>query len=157
MILSVDPGPEKSAYVIWDGKKILDKNIIPNEFLLKKIYSSKERYFIIEMVASYGMPVGKDIFETVYWIGRFCEAWEKAFRKRHIRIYRKDIKLYFCNSIRAKDSNIRQVLIDRFGKKGTKKNPGVTYGLSGDLWQAFALAVFCFDKKIKIEGGQLDD
>jgi hypothetical protein len=38
-----------------------------------------------------------------------------------------------------------RVLKDRFGEKGTKKNPGLTYGLIADMWQAFAIAVMAYD------------
>ena len=38
-------------------------------------------------------------------------------------IYRKEEKMNICHTMRAKDSNIRQALIDRFGEVGTKKNP----------------------------------
>lgn len=74
------------------------------------------------MIASYGMAVGKDVFETCIWIGRFTEL----ARLQNIEveyIYRKDEKINLCNSMKAKDSNIRQALIDRFGEVGTKKNP----------------------------------
>jgi hypothetical protein len=43
--------------------------------------------------------------------------------------------------MKAKDGNIRQALIDRFGPVGTKKNPGWFYGFSGDVWQAYAVGV----------------
>jgi hypothetical protein len=47
--------------------------------------------------------------------------------------------------MRAKDSNIRQALIDRFGEPGTKKVPGLLYGIKKDEWSALALGVFWHD------------
>lgn len=77
---------------------------------------------IIEMVASYGMPVGKEVFDTCVWIGRFKQR-ALSEGKEVEYIYRKDEKMNICHSMKAKDSNIRQALIDRFGVVGTKKNP----------------------------------
>ncbi len=77
---------------------------------------------VIEMVASYGMPVGKEVFETCVAIGQFKQkAIEYDIPVEFI--YRKDEKMNICHSMKAKDSNIRQALIDRFGVVGTKKNP----------------------------------
>jgi hypothetical protein len=90
----------------------------------------------IEMIASYGLPVGREVFETCLWIGRFMERLDKPTRL----IYRKDVKLHLCNSPRAKDGNVRQALVDKYGKPGTKKNPGKLYGISGHLWAALAVA-----------------
>jgi hypothetical protein len=61
-------------------------------------------------------------------------------------VERREVKLHLCGQARAKDSNIIQALKDRFGDKGTKNKPGLTYGMRKDLWQAFALAVTCMDK-----------
>ena len=77
---------------------------------------------VIEMVASYGMPVGETVFETCVWIGKFMQIAEDR-KKKVNKVYRKDEKMNICNSMKAKDSNIRQALIDRFGEVGTKKNP----------------------------------
>ena len=83
------------------------------------------------MVACYGMPVGKEVFDTCVWIGRFIqEAYELGIDCDYI--YRKEEKMNLCNSMKAKDSNIRQALIDRFGTAGTKKNPGWFYGFKAD-------------------------
>lgn len=71
------------------------------------------------MIASYGMPVGKEVFDTCVWIGKFAEA----SKLKEEYIYRKDEKMNICHSMKAKDSNIRQALIDRFGVVGTKKAP----------------------------------
>ena len=78
------------------------------------------------MIASYGMPVGKEVFDTCVWIGRFIEDMNCIPQDRITvteYIYRKDEKMNICHSMKAKDSNIRQALIDRFGVVGTKKNP----------------------------------
>ena len=152
-IIAIDPGPKDSAYVIWDGKKIEAAFIMANSALrngLITIVNSRKCRLVLEKVESFGMPVGEDIFETVFWSGIFVEA----FRQKNLigaqwdRVSRRTVKLHICQNARAKDSNIRQALIDRFGKPGTKKEPGVTYGLKKDLWQAFALAVTYFDLHI---------
>ena len=60
--------------------------------------------------------------------------------------YRKDIKLHLCGTTKARDPNVRQALIDRLGKPGTKKNPGPTYGVSSHAWSALAVAVYASDQ-----------
>jgi hypothetical protein len=95
------------------------------------------------MIASYGMAVGKEVFETCVWIGRFVEVARVEPRL----VYRRDAKLHLCHSPRAKDANVRQALIDRLGPQGTKKNPGPTYGMRSHLWAALAVAVYAGDVK----------
>lgn len=155
-ILGIDPGPVQSAYVIIQVPEysLFQMKMLPNQQVLEHIrYTALDLIdkCALEMVQSFGMPVGKEIFETVLWIGRFVEAWEWKQRQRSVEhraqlIYRTDIKMNICRNTHAKDSNIRQALIDRFGPPGTKKNPGKTYGLSGDMWSAFAVAVTCADR-----------
>lgn len=148
MILAIDPGCTESAYVLFGENGICDFGKVTNEILLEKVRSlpmagSPSTSAVIEMVASYGMAVGKEVFETVFWIGRFYEIL--SVKMQTGRAYRKDIKLHLCNNLRAKDSNIRQALIDRFGPPGTKNAPGVTYGIKVDIWQALAVAVYWYD------------
>ena len=142
MIIAIDPGPVQSAMVWWDGKEILRHEILSNEKLLDFLRGVDTGMVVIEMVASYGMPVGKSIFETVLFIGRCLEA----AKVRTELVYRGEIKDHFCKSRRAKDSNIRQTLIDRFGEPGKKKTPGLLYKIHKDEWSALAIAVFWFDK-----------
>lgn len=65
--------------------------------------------------------------------------------------------MLLCNSMKAKDSNITQALIDLFAKdtpnkgKGTKKEPGYFYGFKKDVWQAFAVAYVFHTKYIGTE------
>lgn len=152
-IIGIDPGPEMSAYCIIDtlGKNIavLGKGKIINDELLLRCtdwgHWSGQNYLVgIEMVACYGMPVGAEVFETCVWIGRFIER----LGKEPERIYRREEKINLCGSMKAKDSNIRQALIDRFGAPGVKKAPGVTYGFAKDTWAALAVAVTLMDKEL---------
>lgn len=102
------------------------------------------------MIASYGMSVGQSVFETCIWIGRFKEMAEQ-YNMNVTYIYRKDEKMNLCHSMKAKDSNIVQALIDRFAPntpnkgKGSKKEPGWFYGFKKDIWQAYAVGVTYYD------------
>ena len=88
------------------------------------------------------MAVGKDVFETCLWIGRFIQC---AGADRVRLVYRKDVKLHICNHPRAKDANIRAAIIDRYGGKaeavGTKKSPGPLYAVKSHAWAALAVAI----------------
>ena len=147
-LLAIDPGNEFSAYVIaeTDTLRPIEFGKIPNDELLEKIKGYNDHILAIEMVASYGMAVGKEVFETVFWIGRF---WEACYKLSKTKIYRKDVKINLCGSMKAKDANIRQALIDRFGVVGTKKHQGFFYGFKSDIWSAYAVLVTYHDLHLK--------
>ena len=161
-VVGIDPGTEKSGWVWIDGNVVLEHGYCTNETLRRMIIDKHygESEIAIEMVASYGMPVGRDTFETVYWIGRLCEAQLEATGVEAVRLYRKQdsgdmpsICGHICKSQKAGDSNVRQALIDMYeptggGKVpqvGTKGQQGPLYGISGHCWQALAVAVTCRD------------
>jgi hypothetical protein len=156
-ILAIDPGNTESGFALINMPEfeLLEFGKVSNEALLLGVpfLAGKADSFAIEMVASYGMPVGKDVFETCVWVGRFIQAAETPY---HF-VYRKDEKLCLCNSLKAKDSNIRQALIDRYAKfdfkngKGTKKNPDTFYGVSKDVWQAIAVGVTHYERSTQHE------
>ena len=145
-LLAIDPGDQLSAFVVYD-KRPVDHGKLGNEELLARIcdetQAAKSAYdhIAIEMIASYGMPVGAEVFNTCVWIGRFMQAWTGDVTL----IFRRDVKLHLCGQARAKDSNVRQALIDKFGGKekaiGRKSSPGPLHGLKADEWQALAVAV----------------
>ena len=144
-ILAIDPGPVESAFVIWDGATISSKNKLPNAQMAALIDIRKsDCVAVCEMIACYGMAVGAEVFETCVWIGRYIERVDGNME----RITRGKVKMHLCHSMKAKDSNIRQALIDRFGAPGTKKIPGLTFGLAGDMWAAFAVAVTYYDNTL---------
>lgn len=155
-ILAIDPGTTNSGWIVMSGMVIVDMGITDNDKLVVMI---RERFIIvehlaIEMVACYGMAVGKEVFDTCVWVGRFIEAYKRPYTF----IYRRQVKLNLCNSARAKDANVSQALRDRFayadnvilggGKTpvvGTKKQPGSLYGVKKHIWSALAVAVTWMD------------
>lgn len=147
-LLAIDPGPTESAYLWLEHGKPTAFAKVPNDCVLGICRAAAHRPLVIEQVASYGMPVGAEVFETVFWSGRFAQAHDGADR-----IPRTDIKMHLCHTIRGvNDSVIRQALIDRYGPGketaiGTKKTPGPLYGIKADCWAALALAVTYWDRK----------
>ncbi len=147
-ILAIDPGTHQSGYVIMDstGEGIESAGVLPNHEMLDMCKDDAIEphpacdVLAIEMVASYGMPVGAEVFETVRWIGRFQQAWLLP-ESGVIFVYRKDVKIHLCGTVKAKDANIRQALIDKIGPQGTKKQPGPTYGVKSHAWPALAVAI----------------
>jgi len=158
MILAIDPGSTESGYVLLDSNlEPIEKGKVKNEILLEDIKSDRfwyksydeEDHIAIEMIASYGMAVGKEVFDTCVWIGKFMQAIPNGIEPKFI--YRKDEKMNLCHSMKANDSNITQALVDRFAPgeknhgKGTKKEPGWFYGFSKDIWQAYAVGITYYD------------
>jgi len=160
-ILAIDPGNTESGYALIDSvtAEPIDVGKVSNDQLLDRLCDWLDggegpvTHVAIEMVASYGMAVGKEVFETCVWIGRFAQVVESfgAFGMPCELIYRRNVKLHHCGSAKAKDANITQALIDRFASgqpnrgKGTKAEPGWFFGFKADIWQAYALAVLTAD------------
>ena len=116
VLLAIDPGTTQSGFVVFDGQRVIESGVHQNEEVLRLIAASQERRITslaIEMIASYGMAVGREVFETCVWVGRFQQAWHSPASVR--LVYRKDVKSYLCHSMKAKDANIRQALIDKIG------------------------------------------
>ena len=146
-VIGIDPGPFKTAWVV------IGENGNPISFAHCENDQAWDdiAYWVslgsipwCEMIASYGMPVGAEVFETCVWIGRFIEASSR----RMTRVGRLMVKIWLCKSAKANDANIRQALIDLYepigGGKipqiGVKSNPGPLFGVSGDVWAALAVA-----------------
>ena len=149
MIFAIDPGNVESAFVIVtdDLSKVINKGKVYNEDLLDIIWQvDKVSHVAIEGIQSYGMPVGKEVFETCYFIGRLQETFLREHEKFPLMIYRKEEKICLCHSLKANDTNIRHALIDIYapytpnGGKGTKKSPGYFYGFKSDIYSALAVA-----------------
>lgn len=147
-VFAIDPGNIDSAYCIInvDDRAPMEFAKIGNQELADRLAKFGGYDCVIERIASYGMAVGRDIFETCEWVGRYSQIAEDN-DMRVSYIYRKEEKLHICGDPRAKDANIRRALIDRFAKhdlkngRGTKSNPDWFYGFKADCWAAYAVGL----------------
>lgn len=148
LVLALDPGTTESGFVLFDGTHVVQSGVLANADLLPWLRDPSWRARLaIEMVASYGMPVGREVFETCVWIGRFQQAWYEP--DQVLKVYRRDVKIHLCGKANAKDPNIRQALLDLFPRTGggatpqigTKGRPGPLYGVSTHAWAALGVAI----------------
>jgi len=150
VLIAIDPGPVKSAMVALDedGAPVHALYADNGEILNLLVHQWCDLPLYIEMIACYGMAVGAEVFETCVWIGRFMQAYGPGLCDR---VLRREVKLHICHNSGAKDANIRQAIIDRFGGKdraiGKKATPGPLYDIAGDLWAALAVGLYAFDRR----------
>lgn len=161
-IVALDPGPRQSAIVRYrclrgdnpiEYAAISPNDAIRFELTWRQRRPLKETILVIEKIARYGMPVGETVFDTCQWTGRFIERWFSIY----IQLTRVQVKSALHLPANAKDSNVRQAVMDRFkptggGKTpqvGIKKQPGPLYAIKAgggkDVWQALALALATVD------------
>ena len=152
-VFAIDPGNIESAYCVIAAatRRPMQFGKVGNDARLGMrrrfaVPTDAPELVVIERVASYGMAVGREVFETCEWTGRFAEAaLEREVPVAYV--YRRDEKLHICGDSRAKDANIRRALIDRFARhdlkngKGTKKKPDWFYGITADVWAAYAVGL----------------
>ncbi len=153
-ILAIDPGTSHSAWLLLETATRLpvEFGIETNQRLLGMLRQQpcwqnwdEPPLLACEWVESYGMAVGKEVFETCWWAGRFCEAWACQGGPMK-RVTRKQVKLHLCQSMRASDTNIRGAIIDLYGNTrreavGIKASPGPLYGIKTHLWAALGVAL----------------
>ena len=142
-VLGVDPGTTETGWVLYDpgAQAVLGHGIAQNQdfiaALKERAFSPNYPYFgAFEMIESFGKPVGMETFHTVLWTGRFlehCQPWAL--------MHRSEMKMHLCADRRVKDTNIRRVLMDRFGGDSSVKKGGKLYGVKAHEWSALAVAV----------------
>ena len=144
-ILAIDPGNELSAWVLYSGGAPIEHGKHANDYVREMLRGTPPATKLaIEMMRPRGMPTSAQEMETLVQIGRFIECWS-ARGRTWAYVFRGDVKMALCGSMKARDSNVRQALIDRWGGKekaiGSKKAPGPLYGLKADIWSALAIAL----------------
>lgn len=139
IICGIDPGPETSGVCVWDTQyqqivffnSEYDNNKI--HYVLVVGRTNRIDKFVIEDIEyRSGVNVGKTVFDTCKTIGMLQER----LGKDNITLYRKSAVSNHFKGLK--------LLKERY-PKGTKKNPGMTYGLKSHAWDAFALCIWYED------------
>ncbi len=155
-LVGIDPGPKLSAFVAMSGRELTSFGHVENDSLLQHLdfmglQSDKMTTLVVEMVSSYGMPVGAEVFDTCVWIGRFIQSWGR----RHSKVFRATVRAHLCHSSKATDANIRAALLEKYGGKmsaiGNAKKKGPLHGVTGDVWSALAVAI-TYRERLEEEG-----
>lgn len=174
-IVAIDPAPKESAFVLVDPitLEVYDKGILKNEVLIQRkdlgfgcinLFPQDFHHYelAIERVRSMGQVAGNSLFDTSEWIGRF----EQAFVGEVTKIPRIQIKVLLCGKAGARDSDVREAVLQRYqqqidndvlmpggGKnpiQGTKSKPGPLYGIKTHLWQALGAALVHIERPDKL-------
>lgn len=144
MILGIDPGTTESAFaVVGQDYALHHADKVPNERLVAWLKGVPAEHVAIESLHCYGMPVGREVFETAYLIGRLVQVCKD--RGIPVTLYpRPEYARRICGVGKVTDSVLRQALLLRFGddRKG-----GPLHCLKGasDKRSAFAVAAYHLD------------
>lgn len=144
-ILGIDPGPVESAYCLID----LDFHIhaagkAPIKDVLEFLHTPEVPGWVaIESIQSYGMAVGRSVFDTCYTIGRVLQKCDDCVIPSYL-YPRPEYARRICGVGKISDSVLRQALLLRFG--GDKKGEPL-FMLKGnsDKRSAFAVAAYHLD------------
>lgn len=152
-LICIDPGTTESGVVVLDASSwppaVKLAEVAHHDRTMMILAQEETRSagdvrprLLIEKIESYGMAVGAEVFETVFWSGAFAQQWGMLYTRR---IPRREVKLGLCGSPRAKDANIRQAILDLYDGKeaavGNKKNPGPLYLVKSHAWAALAVGL----------------
>jgi hypothetical protein len=138
-ILAIDPGTHQSGYVVYEAGRVHEVGIIPNHDMLARVAANDCDVLAIEKIVSYGRAVGQEVFDTCEWAGRFRQVW--GCPDESLSITRLEVKKRVGLRGSATDSQVNKRLLEIVGPKGTKANPGPTYGVSTHSWAALGVAL----------------
>lgn len=139
-ILAIDPGTAVSGWCILKPDDSIEAGVSPNEGLLYGLADMPADLMAVEVFEARGMPIGNESIETILYTGMLMQAWPGTLR----RVKRSEVKRHLCGTLKAKDANVRQAIIDRYGGQaaiGRKATPGPLYGVTSHAWAALAVAI----------------
>ena len=137
-ILALDPGPEKTAWVLYGPQSRTSEMCAPlkwgyeaneNVTRLRFYEGYKSPRVAIEEVVSYGLGFDKHLRNTIAWAGVFAYLWGGADAVNGSTdsvtwVTRAQVKRFFGIAPQMNaDASIRKALIDEFGGRRAIQGP----------------------------------
>ena len=155
-ILCVDPGPEFSGVVDFNGVQVTPINAEYDNYellaLIKRIGPAGNGYIkhlAIENIVHYGpkMHAGETTFDTMFWIGRYCEAIGEG---NFTRVSPRDVRLLVTGNTAATKPATRKGILECFPaigggqtpQIGTKKEPSSLHGITNHMIRALGVGLW---------------
>lgn len=159
-VVALDPGYRQTAFVVWDGTRILAHGREDNTAVLARVAGEATHLSVSDPIRHADIlayeqmqffrsfSAGREVFESIFWTGRFVQAWSPRPAEG---VLRSQIRAHL-GAAKGGDAVVRAALIERFGPFreqaiGTKAAPGPLYGVKADAWSALALAVTWTDQQ----------
>lgn len=138
LIIGIDPGTTQSAYVAWDGEFIRELGTEPNATVAKYLRTiDLDACVCIESVAYYGASVGREVFETCFWMGRFFQIARDRVGPRQVsRLSRNAVRKHLELKKSGNYKNVKAALERRL-----QRQPEDWHNLRSHQWSALAVAV----------------
>jgi len=153
-ILAIDPGQFESGFVVvvysFENKQffISEAGKTVNSAVINAVETATVlEMVIVERPQSFGQTWGESLIETAMIVGEIRHA--ARHRGNGVSIYyltRKQVTGQLCGSAKSGDPGVRAALIEALGPPGTKREPGPTWGVKTDAWQALGLCVAWLEK-----------
>jgi hypothetical protein len=115
-LLALDPGSEKTAWLLFDGGEPVewghdDNGLLRAWMIGTPPFAPPDTLLAVEYMRPRGMPTSQEEMDTMFELGRMVQAWGREWKP----VSRHEVKMHICGSARANDATIRAALIDRFG------------------------------------------
>lgn len=140
ILLGIDPGTDRSGWVLVDGDRILACGIDDNEAVADDIrHAAADRIVIERIEPRYGLRIGWETIASIEWVGRFTEA---AGTIPVALVKRSEVLRHLGVSPKGNaDSGVRAAMLDRWGGQAAARKGGALHGVRSHAWPALAVAV----------------
>lgn len=141
-IVAIDPGTERSAWLVLDGDAVLERGIDDNGEVLRVLRHDLGSgwWVVIERVEPrYGARLGWETIATIEMVGRLMEA---ARPNPVALVCRSDVLRHLSVAPGGSaDPGVRMAMLDRWGGVAAGRKGGALAGLRTHLWQALGAGV----------------